>query len=75
MKKYKVLDALGKDICDDLHTLRKCRNKVHIQDDIQIDGVARDEGQAFSDTIRTWAIGLNKRVLLHISQKFSRPNE
>ena len=32
MKKYKILDELGNDIYDDLHRLRKYRNKVHIQD-------------------------------------------
>jgi hypothetical protein len=75
MKKYKVLDALGGEIYDDLHKLRKYRNKIHIQEDIPIEGVSRDEVNAFSDTIRTWAIGLNKRVLLHLSQQFARPKE
>jgi hypothetical protein len=75
MKKYKVLDGLGKDIYDDLHKLRKYRNKIHIQEDIAIDGVSRDEKVAFSDDIRMWAIELNKRVLLHLSQTFPRPQD
>jgi hypothetical protein len=75
MKKYKVLDGLGKDIYDDLHKLRKYRNKIHIQEDIAIDGVSRDEKVAFSDDVRTWAIDLNKRVLLHLSQVFPRPKD
>jgi hypothetical protein len=75
LKKYKILDGLGKDIYDDLHKLRKYRNKIHIQEDIPITGVSRDEVDAFSDTVRTWAIGLNKRVLLHLSQKFPRPKD
>jgi hypothetical protein len=32
LKKYKVLSDLGEDIYEDLHKLRKYRNKVHIQD-------------------------------------------
>jgi hypothetical protein len=75
MKKYKVLDSLGADVYDDLHKLRKYRNKIHIQDDIPIEGVSRDEVLAFSDAIRTWAIGLNRRVLLHVSQQYPRPKE
>ncbi|UGY02782.1 hypothetical protein [Bradyrhizobium quebecense] len=75
MKKYKVLDALGGDIYDNLHKLRKYRNKIHIQDDIAIDGVSRDEGEAFSEAVRTWAIALNKEVLKHLSENFSRPKE
>jgi hypothetical protein len=75
MKKYKILDTLGKDIYDDLHKLRKYRNKVHIQDDIGIAGVSRDEADAFSNTISTWAIGLNKRVLKFLSDNLSRPED
>jgi hypothetical protein len=75
MKKYRVLDAIGGEIYDDLYRLRKYRNKIYIQEDIPIEGVPRDEVDAFSDTIRTWAIGLNKRVPLHLSQKLARPKE
>src|SRR5713101_1496519 len=46
LKKYKVLDALGGDIYDELHKLRKYRNKVHIQDNIAIEGVSRDDNAA-----------------------------
>ena len=75
MKKYKILDALGANIYDDLHKLRKYRNKIHIQDDVAIDGVSRDEADAFTDALRIWAIDLNKRVLKHLSEKFARPKE
>jgi hypothetical protein len=75
MKKYKVLHSLGDGIYDELHKLRKYRNKIHIQDDIPIDGVSRDEAEAFSDAIRVWAVGLNKRVLLNLSEKYPRPKE
>jgi hypothetical protein len=73
LKKYKVLDALGTDIYDELHKLRKYRNKIHIQEDIEIEGVSRDEGIAFSIEICTWALGLNVRVLKHLSEKLGRP--
>ena len=75
MKKYKILDALGPRIYDDLHKLRKYRNKIHIQDDIAIDDVPRDEGDAFSDAMCVWAIELNKTILKHLSEKFPRPKE
>ena len=42
LKKYGVLDALGADIYHELHKLRKYRNKVHIQEDIDIKDVSRD---------------------------------
>jgi len=49
MKKYKILDGLGADeIYDELHKLRKYRNKVHIQDDVDIEGVSRREDRAFT---------------------------
>jgi hypothetical protein len=75
MKKYKVLDSLGGEIYDDLHKLRKYRNKIHIQEDIGIAGVSRDEADAFSNAICTWAIGLNKRMIKHLSDNFSRPED
>jgi Asp-tRNA(Asn)/Glu-tRNA(Gln) amidotransferase C subunit len=75
MKKYKILDTLGVEVYDDLHKLRKYRNKVHIQDDIEIAGVSRDEEDAFSNAICTWAIELNKRVIKHLSENLARPKE
>jgi hypothetical protein len=75
LKKYKVLDALGAGVYDELHKLRKYRNKIHIQDDIAIAGVSRDEPAAFADDVCSWAIGLNKRVIEHLSNKLARPKE
>ena len=75
LKKYKILDGLGDDIYDELHKLRNYRNKVHIQKPIDIANVSADEGTAFSDEIRKWALGLNMRVLKHLSEKFARPKE
>lgn len=73
LKKYKVLDALGAGIYDEFHKLRKYRNKVHIQDVIDIEGVSRDEDAAFSNEIRKWALDLNVKILKHLSDKFPRP--
>jgi hypothetical protein len=73
MKKYKILDGLGDDIYEELHKLRKYRNKVHIQDDVDIEGVSRREDRAFSDEAVTWSIELCARILEHLNEKFPRP--
>jgi hypothetical protein len=73
MKKYKILDGLGEGVYDELHKLRKYRNKVHIQDDVDIQGVARNEWTAFSNDILTWSLGLCLKVLNHLNEKFARP--
>jgi len=73
LKKYKVLDALGADVYRDLHTLRRYRNKVHIQDDIGVVGLPRDEDELFSEKICGWALALNLRVLKHLSTELARP--
>lgn len=72
MPKYHVLDGLGGNIYDDLHTLRRYRNKVHIQDDIG-NGVSRDEDRAFSNRIVGWAIDLDWAVIEHLSVALRRP--
>jgi hypothetical protein len=50
-------------IYDEPHKLRKYRNKVHIQTDVHIKDVSRDEPAAFSKTIVDWSLGLIVRVL------------
>lgn len=47
MRKYDILKDLGAEIYDELHKLRKYRNKVHIQTDVDIKGISRDESAAF----------------------------
>lgn len=71
MRKYNLLDELGAAIYDDLHLLRKYRNKVHIQDDNT--DVPRDEEAAFTSEKYAWSLGLCVTVLSLLSQKFSRP--
>jgi hypothetical protein len=73
MKKYKILDGLGDGIYEELHKLRKYRNKVHIQDDVDIQGVSRNEWTAFSDEIVNWSLGLCAKILNHLNEKYARP--
>jgi hypothetical protein len=73
MKKYKILAELGEGIYDELHKLRKYRNKVHIQDDVDIEGVSRNEWTAFSDDVVTWSLSLCLKVLNHLNEKYARP--
>jgi hypothetical protein len=73
MRKYKVLDHLGATPYDELDKLRKYRNKVHIQLDIPIEGVSRDEEVAFSDDVRDDALRLNVRLLRYLIERFPRP--
>lgn len=71
LQKYGVLNQLGEGIYDDLHRLRKFRNKVHIQDDIR--DLPRDEIEVFTDQTCIWALELNVRVLRYLSEAFPRP--
>ncbi len=73
MRRRRILDGLRLNIYDDLHNLRRYRNKIHIQDTIDIRGVSVDEVNAFSDQICTWALNLNLEVLQHLSANFARP--
>ena len=75
MRKYHMLDDLSDDIYEQLHKLRKYRNKVHIQNEIDIDGVSRDEGEAFSEQVRDWALGLVSSVVKYLDRKFPRPKQ
>lgn len=73
MKKYHILDKLGSDIYDELHRIRKYRNKIHIQDDINIGGVPRDEIEPFTAEIFKWSLNLNFRVVKFLSEELLRP--
>jgi hypothetical protein len=75
MKKYKVLDELGGDIYEELHKLRKYRNKVHIYLDVGLAGLSRDERLIFSDEICAWALKLNVRILKYLSKRRPRPKD
>ena len=58
MKPYKLLDGLGQSIYNDLHRLRKLRNRVHIQFDDEPERVGRDEHLAFSAKEVSWSLSL-----------------
>jgi hypothetical protein len=75
MQKYKIFDGLGTGIYDELHKLRRYRNKVHIQTDVDIAGVPRDEDKAFSKEVVAWALAFCVRVLRYLNQTFPRPKE
>jgi len=73
MKKYEVLNLLGTNIYDELHKLRKYRNKIHIQDNIK--DIDKDEQRAFTSEICNWSLNLNKRVIKYLSEHFPRPKK
>lgn len=73
LKKYKVLHSLDTNIYEELHKLRKYRNKIHIQDDINIEDTSKDEKQAFTCEICHWSLNLNKRVIKYLSEHLCRP--
>jgi hypothetical protein len=75
MQKYDILKGLGAGIYDELRKLRKYRNKVHIQTDVDIKGVAREEHHAFSKEIVAWALAFTVRVLKHLNEQFPRPKD
>lgn len=70
-RKYDLLNELGGGIYDELHMLRKYRNKVHIQDDNE--DVPRDEEVAFTQEKSAWSLALCAAVLDLLSRKFPRP--
>lgn len=73
LKKYSVLNGVEENIYDELHKLRRYRNKIHIQDDINIQGVSRDELDSFNADLVAWALTLNHRVLKYLSENLQRP--
>jgi hypothetical protein len=75
MEKYKILSDLGDNIYDELHKLRKYRNKIHIQDNVDIKDVSRDEDRAFSKETVSWALKFSIQILKHLNQKFPRPKD
>lgn len=75
MEAYKLLDGLGGTIYDDLHRLRKLRNRVHIQFDDEPTGLGRDDHQAFSSKEVAWSLLLCIEVLKHLGKQFPRPQD
>jgi len=75
MKRHKLLDGLGKDIYDELDRFRMLRNRVHIQFDDKPKDVDRNDDKAFTDKTVTWSLELCIRVLKHLGERFSRPED
>lgn len=73
LRKYGILRGMGADIYDELHKLRKYRNKVHIQGTVDIKGAPRDEVNLFTDDLVGWAINLNWSVLNYLQKNYPRP--
>lgn len=73
LRKYQILDGMAEDIYDDLHRLRKYRNKIHIQLDVNIPNASRDEHRLFTRARVAWAIDLCWNVHAHLEAQFARP--
>jgi hypothetical protein len=73
LQKYGVLNGLGANAYDEMHRLRKYRNKVHIQEDVSIQGASPDEDALFTLDLAIWALGLNRRTLQFLSETLARP--
>lgn len=75
-KKHKLLDKLDTGVYEELHTLRQYRNKIHIQSDAKIKGIAkppRAENELFDTKVRSWAVGTTYKVIDFISKAYPRP--
>lgn len=73
LRKYNILNGVGEGVYDDLHKLRKYRNKIHIQSHLDIPSVPLDEVQIFTNDLTIWAIDLNWLVLSHLAEQYPRP--
>ena len=75
MKARKLLDGIGGTIYDDLHRLRKLRNRVHIQFDDQPEKMGRDDHDVFNDKEVAWSLALCITVLKYLGKQFPRPKD
>ena len=73
LEKYSVLDGLGAETYNELHQLRKFRNKIHIHLNVEIAGVSRDEGDQFNTATTNFSITLNWNILSHLAKNYARP--
>ncbi|KQZ22926.1 hypothetical protein ASD50_20975 [Mesorhizobium sp. Root552] len=73
MQKYKILDGLGGGVYDELHKLRRYRNRVHIQIDTDPKDAPRDEDGAFSTKVVKWSLDLCITVLKYLAATYPRP--
>lgn len=73
MRKYHLLDGAGIDVYDELERLRKYRNRVHIQNDTEVEDAPREENRAFNDKVTFWALNFNVRILKYLNERYPRP--
>lgn len=73
MRKYGILEGMEANIYEQLHKLRKYRNKIHIQGNVNIAHASVDEALLFNSEIVNWAIDLNWRILNHFEEHYARP--
>lgn len=74
LNKYGILNKMGDKVYDDLHNLRRCRNKIHIQGDVELPEAQRDEDRLFTKKIVDWAVDLNWSILQYLNQNYARPD-
>lgn len=72
-RKYKLLDGLGKGVYENIHLLRKYRNKVHIQNDVK-DLAERNECNIFDDDFTKFALEKVIEIVQFLSGNLSRPD-
>ena len=73
LRKYGVINESADMVYDELHMLRRYRNKIHIQEDVRIAGKPRDERILFSSDLTTRSLSLNVSILQFLSRELSRP--
>lgn len=71
--KHKLLDGMGGGIYDELHKLRKYRNKIHIQKDAKVANASRDEDKLFSDAVTNWSVSTARKTIEFLSKTYPRP--
>lgn len=74
LKKHRILNGLGEQIYEDLHLLRKYRNKFHIQDSSAIPGSSAKEEFIFTDDVCEWSLTLYHQIAIYLSSYLARPN-
>ena len=73
MEKYGVLKGMGDGIYAELHKLRKYRNKIHIEDNLDIPDAPRREDAAFSTEIVDWALKTTVTIVNYLNANCARP--
>lgn len=73
LNKYEMLDDYSDDIYDNLHDLRKYRNKIHIQHTLGIPERSPDEAAIFNRQLVRWALNMNWQLYNYLQEHYQRP--